>query len=360
MPDLKKWMLTSVLALAVGGATTLSEAYAETEHHWKMATTITGGPLMELGAQAYAKRIAELTDGRIEIEVFPAGTLGKALDVSNTVRKGIAEVGHTWMGYDWGKDKTTVLFGGFAGSMDSERMLHWLYEGGGEDLWREFRQERFGLVSFPLFVRPAEVFLHSNRPVRTLEDLNGLKLRTAGAWLELSSELGAAPVTMAAGDVYTSLERGTIDATEWGTLYENISPGFYQIAKYVVVPGVHQPTAPYELVINDEAFAALSDHDKQMVQLAAEMVTLESWLKIGDEDAKALEFYRENGNELIVLDDEVKRKVKRIATSWAEQQAQGNDWFSRVFDSQQAYELLWKDAESYREVALPEQASVAN
>lgn len=360
MTTFRTRVLTSAFTIIAGSALAMTAANAEAEHQWKMATTVTGGPLMELGAQAYAERVAQLTDGRVEIEVFPAGALGKALDVSNTVRKGIAEIGHTWMGYDWGKDETVVLFGGFAGSMDSERMLHWLYAGGGEDLWHEFREERFGLVSYPMFMRPAEVFLHSNRPVSTLEDLKGLKLRTAGAWLEISSELGAAPVTMAAGDVYTSLERGTIDATEWGTLYENISPGFNQIAKYVVVPGVHQPTAPYELVINEDAFAELSDHDKEMVKLAAKMVTIESWMKIGDEDAKALQYYRDNGNEVIVLDDEVKHKVKELADAWADKKADGNEWFQRVLAEQRAYEQLWLEAESYRDVALPAPAAPSN
>lgn len=360
MPDKSGWMLPALATAVLGLCASGGMALAEAEHKWKMATTVTGGPMMELGIKAYAERVLEMTDGRVEIEVFPAGALGKALDVSGTVRKGIAEVGHTWMGYDWGKDKTVVLFGGFAGSMDSERMLHWLYEGGGEELWAEFRDERFDLVSMPLFIRPAEVFLHSKTPVSTLEDLEGLKLRTAGAWLELSSELGAAPVTMAAGDVYTSLERGVIDATEWGTLYENVSPGFNKIAKYVVVPGVHQPTAPYELVINPEAWDALSEQDQHMLRLAAKLVTLESWMTIGDEDARALQYYRDNGNEVIVLDDSVKRKVKDIAGAWADVQAEDNPWFARVLEAQRAYEQLWLEAESYREVALPEAAVAAN
>ncbi len=356
----RRWLLGTVLAAVASVGPMLGQVQAEALHKWKMATTVTGGPMMELGIKAYAERVAEMTDGRVEIEVFPAGALGKALDVSTTVRKGIAEVGHTWMGYDWGKDKTTVLFGGFAGSMDSERMLHWLYEGGGQDLWAEFRQERFDLVSMPLFIRPAEVFLHSKKPVSSLDDLQGLKLRTAGAWLELASELGAAPVTMAAGDVYTSLERGVIDATEWGTLYENVSPGFNKIAKYVIIPGVHQPTAPYELVINPDAWAELSDLDKQMVKLAAKVVTLESWMTIGHEDAKALQYYRDNGNEVIVLSDEVKRKAKDIATVWADKQAAENPWFKRVMDAQREYEQSWLEAEDYRDVALPMKAAAAN
>ena len=344
---LARWLMLA------GGLMLAATAMAQ-EHKWKMATSWSGGPLMEIGAKAFAERINLLSDGRIQVEVFPAGTLGKALAVSETVKNGVAEAGHTWMGYDWGKDKATVVFGGFAGSMDSERMLHWLYEDGGADMWREFRDEKFGVVSMPLFIRTAEAFLHSRKPVRNMSDLQGLKLRTAGAWLEISKSMGAAPVTMAGGEVYTALERGAIDATEWGTLYENISPGFYKIAKYVIIPGVHQPVAPFELIINKDAWAKLSDHDKQLVQLAAKLVTFESWTKIGDEDAKALQFYKDAGNEIIELDPDVQRSVKKEAIAWGKAQEKDNPWFKKAYESQLAYETLWKDASRYRNVASPE------
>lgn len=324
------------------------------EHNWKMATSWGGGPLMELGAKGFAEKIEFLTEGRIEVDVFTGGTLGKALNVSDTVKNGVAQVGHTWMGYDWGKDKAVVVFGGFAGSMDSERMLHWLYEGGGVDLWRDFRMDKFGVVSMPLFIRPAEVFLHSNKPVRTMDDLQGLKLRTAGAWLEISESMGASPVTMPGAEVYTSLERGAIDATEWGTLYENISPGFHKIAKYVIIPGVHQPSAPFELVINKDAYAALSDRDKELVALAAKLVTYESWLRVGDEDSKALQFFRDAGNEIIELDAEVQREVKKSAIEWGKVQGADNEWFKKGYESQREFEHRWKDANRYRNVAAPE------
>lgn len=336
------------LSLMLPGAAALAA-----EHNWKMATSWGGGPLMELGAKAFAEKIEMLTDGRVEVEVFTGGTLGKALNVTDTVKNGVAQAGHTWMGYDWGKDKAAVVFGGFAGSMDSERMLHWIYEGGGLQMWRDFRMEKFGVVSMPLFIRTAEAFLHSNKPVRTMDDLQGLKVRTAGAWLEISQSMGAAPVTMPGAEVYTSLERGAIDATEWGTLYENITPGFHKIAKYVVIPGVHQPVAPFELIINKEAYAALSDRDKSLVDLAAEIVTLESWMRIGHEDAKALQFFRDEGNEIIELAPEVQREVKATGVKWGKEQEASNEWFKKAYESQLAYEELWKDATSYRNVAAP-------
>ena len=341
-------MLGAAAAMTVGLSLSGNAIAAET--NWKMAASWGGGPLMEIGAQAFAEKVKFLTDGRIEIKVFPSGQLSKGLEVRAAVAKGVAEVGHTWMGYDWGKDKTTVLFGGYAGSMDSERMLHWIYEGGGLELQRQFNEEKFGIISMPLFTRTAEAFLHSRKPVRTLDDLNGLKFRTAGAWLDISKGLGAAPVTMPGGEVYTSLERGAIDATEWGTLYENMSTGFHKIAKYVIIPGIHQPTAPFELAINPKAWGKLSKRDQELVSLAAKMVTFESWTRIGHEDAKALDFYKKQGNEIIVLDAAVQSKAKKLGIAWAQEQAKSNAWFDKVLKSQIAFEELWKDASHYRNV----------
>ena len=335
-------------ATGIGISLGLSNDGLAAETKWKMATSWGGGPLMEIGAKAFAEKVKFLTNGRIEIQVFPSGQLGSALKVSETVRNGVAEVGHTWMGYDWGRDKTTVVFGGFAGSMDSERMLHWLYEAGGLEMWRKFREEKFGVISMPCFIRTAEAFLHSRKAVRTLADLKGLKIRTAGAWLEISKSLGAAPVTMPGGEVYTSLERGVIDATEWGTLYENISAGFNKIAKYVIIPGVHQPVAPFEILFNKKAWNKISDRDKALVEEAAKMVTFETWTRIGHEDAKALDFYRKAGNVIIELDESVQIQTKKLARKWAAEQAKGNPWFAKVWKSQQAFEELWKDAARYR------------
>ena len=345
-------------ALAAAGAGLVAAplvsrgALAQQSHSFKMATAWPGGPLMDIGAKAFAEKVELLTDGRVKVQVFPGGALGNALKVPETVKNGVAEMGHTWMGYDWGQDTTTVVFGGFAGSMDTERMLHWIYEGGGADLQRKFRDEQAGVVSMPLFIRTAEVFLHSRKPVRTMEDLKGLKLRTAGAWLDMAKQMGAAPVTTAGGDVYPMLERGVIDATEWGTLWENISPGFYKVAKYLIIPGVHQPTAPFELCINKAAWAKLSPRDQKLVEQAAKMVTFESWTRIGHEDAKSLDVYKAAGNEVIELSPEVQYETRKVALAWAEEEGKKNKWFKEVLDSQLAYEKAWKGADRYRKVLV--------
>ena len=348
MKTINKLLATIVATLLIFS----SSVFAADKHKFKMATSWGGGPLMEIGAKAFAENVKRMSNGRIQIEVFPSGTLGPGLKVSETVKNGVADMGHTWIGYDWGKDKTAVLFGGYAGSSDTEKMLHWLYRAGGAELQREFRDQKFGLISMPLFVRTSEVFLHSRKPVKTLKDLQGLKLRTAGAWLEISKGMGASPVTMPGGEVYTALERGTIDATEWGTLYENKSPGFHKVTKYVIIPGVHQPTAPFELLINKKAWGKLSNEDKKLLEDAAFMTTMNSWLTIGDEDAKALEFFKSKGNEIIELAPEVQYEGREAGVKWAEGVAKENAYFKKVLDHQLKYFELWKDSSKYRNVKV--------
>jgi TRAP-type mannitol/chloroaromatic compound transport system substrate-binding protein len=322
------------------------------KYSWKMTTAWAGGPLMDIGAKAFAERLEFLSGGRMKVQVFPGGALGNPLKVSETVKNGVAEMGHTWMGYDWGADPTTVIFGGYAGSFNSEYMLHWLYEAGGAEMQKQYRDEKFGIVSIPLFIRTAEVFLHSRKSVKTMADLKGLKLRTAGAWLEMSKELGAAPVTTAGGDIYPALERGVIDAVEWGTLWENISPGFWKVAKYLIIPGVHQPTAPFELCINKDVWGKLSNDDRKLIELTAKLVTFETFTRIGQEDAKALDFFRKNGNEIVELDPEVQYAAREQGARWADKTKAGNAWFAKALQSQRDFEALWKDAPRYRNVKV--------
>jgi len=346
-------------ALAAGGLLltslmTAEPARAAQTYQLDMATSWSSGPLWDLGAKAFADRLAQLSGGRIQVTVHPAGAIGEPLRVTDSVRRGIADMGHTWSGYDWGRDTTTVVLGGFAGSMSDERMLHWLYAADGVEHWKSFRQDRFGVVGMPLFFRTMEVFLHSRVPVRTLEDLKGVQIRTAGAWVPLLEALGASPVATAGNEIYPMLERGVIDAVEWGSPWENTFPRFYEVTSYVIMPGIHQPTAPFELQVNQRVWDAFSDEDKALVELAAKLVTLESWLAIGHNDLGAMRYYAEEaGQEIIELEPEVQVAAKSLALEWADQQSAENEWFARIWASQREFEQLWQHADRYRRV-VPE------
>ena len=101
-------------SLALGAASAAQAQSGGPSYQWKMATGWPGGPLMDVGAKLFAERMEQFSGGRFKIQTFPGGAIGNALKVPETVKNGLAECGHTWMGYDWGKDPTTVLFGGYA------------------------------------------------------------------------------------------------------------------------------------------------------------------------------------------------------------------------------------------------------
>jgi TRAP-type mannitol/chloroaromatic compound transport system substrate-binding protein len=120
-----------LMRAAIAAAATSILAVPASAQSFRMATSWGGGPHLEVMAKGFASNAAQLTDGKVKFEVFPAGTIGSPLKVTETVQKKVAQAGHHWSGYDYGLDKTAVLFGGYAGSMPAEHYIHWLYEGGG-------------------------------------------------------------------------------------------------------------------------------------------------------------------------------------------------------------------------------------
>jgi TRAP-type mannitol/chloroaromatic compound transport system substrate-binding protein len=338
--------------LAIGAAVALSGAVAAgtaaAAEKWSMATAWGGGPLLELMAKGAAADIGLLTDGEIEVEVFPGGTLGSPLKVTNTIEKGVAQIGHNWAGYDWGIDRTAVLFGGFAGSLPPVEMLHWMYKGGGLQLYQEWRMEKFGVVVFPCGSIPREIFMHSHKKVETLADFKGMKVRTSGAWAEIAQSLGASTVILAGAEVYPALERKVVDAIEWGTPSMNESHGFAKVAEYIILPGLHQPVAFQECEINKAAWDKLSDRNKKLIELATRDTTLNVWMQIGHDDAISFQKYIDAGSQVVDVDDAFKAEAAKATADWAAKQAAENAWFKRVWEHQQAYAKQWAQAERYR------------
>jgi len=344
MKGKKKLVLLITAALFVGMSFLTNPALAEGKvYKWKMATSWPPGiPLYRDMAEVFAKHVERQSGGRMIIRILPGGTVAPALEVTDTVRKGITELGHSWPGYDIGRDPTTAILGGYAGGMESVPMMHWLYAGGGKELWAELRMEKFGVVAFPCGIRPPEAFAHSHKPIRTLEDFKGLKMRTVGAWAQILPKLGGSVVSLPGAEVFPALERKVIDATEWATPGENVISGFHEIAKYVIVPGVHQPSAPFELTINKEKWDILPADLKAIIEESAKLTTFESWYRIGKLDMGAMEIFRQNGNEIIQLSPETPTRAHEMGRKWAADIALTNPSFNKVMESQNAFEKKWK------------------
>jgi len=229
-------------------------------------------------------------------------------------------------------------------------LIIWLYQAGAADLWFEYRKERFGVASVPCGVFPTEIFLHSKKRIETLEDLKGIKLRTAGAWAEIAGSLGASTVILPGAEVYPALERGVIDAIEWSSPSVNLPSGFHKIAKYIIMPGVHQPGATMECVFNMDAWEGVSERDREMLRLAGRLMMLDSWTRYAFRDIAALEEMHSAGNEFVILDSEFIRAANKAADEWADEQASKDAWFKRVLQHRRIFQ---RDMENWPTFRFP-------
>ena len=337
------------LSLVLGTALTPQSAHAQ-EFEWSMATPWSGGHWLEVGAKGFAELVREYTDGRVDITVYQADTVGSALKVTETVRNGVAEVGHNWPSYDYGVDKTGVIFGGWAGGLNPQEYMMWLYNAGGAELWREWRLETSDVVAIPCGVLETEVFLHSHKAVRTLEDYQGMKVRTSGAWAEIASELGASTVTMSGSEVFNALERKIVDGIEWGGPGINSTAGFDKVAEYIITPGIHAPGGAHECIFNRAAWDKLSDRDKRMIEAAGKQMVLNTFLAYAEDDLEGYEKLMEGGdNTLVELDSSFIEAAEDASNAWAEKQAAENDWFERAYKHQRDFEQDLQDWQKFRQ-----------
>lgn len=334
-----------VLATSLAAA---SAGVSAAEMEWKMATPWGGGPWLERDAQTFADYANRLTGGDVEIEVFPGGTLGGALRVTNTVKAGVAEVSHNYINYDYGTDPTAALLAGHSSGLTPEEFMLWMYQGGGAELYEEFRREVFDVVAFPCSILGTEIFLHSNKKVETLEDFQGLRLRTSGAWAEIASRLGASTVVMAGSEIYNALDRGVIDAAEWGSPEMNKPTGFQDVAQYVVLPGVHQSGGFLECQVNQEAWDGLSAEQQEQLRLAGKLSVFDSWLASSYADLEAYQTLVDGPNEIVQLDPSFIEAIYEETRAWEDEHAEDNEWFARVLESQRDFKHSMQTWQQYR------------
>jgi TRAP-type mannitol/chloroaromatic compound transport system substrate-binding protein len=314
-----------------------------------MATSWGNGPHFEVMVHGFVKRVEQLTQGEVRIEPFPAGIIGSAVEVVDTVHQGVAQAGHHWSGYDWTRDKTSVLFGGYAGSLPAEHFVHWLYQGGGIELWQQWRDEEYDVIGFPCGSHSDEVFMHSKKRIQTIDDLRGLRLRTSGAWAEIAQRLGASTVVLPGAQVYPALEGGVVDAIEWANPGINYAVGFHRVAPYVILPGVHQSSSAQECVFNKETWASFTAAQQDLIKAAAKLTLVDVWFGFNDSDVDALQRFKDDGAEIIIVDDAFIRKAEAATRAWEDETAASEGgWFAKVLASQRSFADRWANASLYR------------
>ena len=343
-------VVVGVLALTAWAA----PVQADAKYKWKLTTFVPerSGVYRDF-VNVFINYVHEITDGEVEIKGFGVGVLANAFEGPKAVQDGVADIAFFYPAFLVNKDPANALFTGMPGGLSAEAMFHWLYEGGGEKLWVDQRRETMGLHPVISGIGPTEIFMNSHRAVRTEADLKGIKARTAGAWADLLTELGGSPTVLQVTEIFTSLERKIIDATEFATPSTNIILGYHNVAKYIILPGIHSPSFAYEALWKKDVWDGLSDDLKAKLELAGRMATLTGFLKTGMADLEAMKKLRAGKNEFVTLSPELIKKVRVIARAWserkaAEQTAKGNPWMQKVSTSYYDFLDKWVKYGDYR------------
>ena len=258
-------------------------------------------PGLGTGAEFLAEQINVMSGGRIHVVVYGAGELVPAFEIFDAVAGGSAQMGHGSAYYWKGKYPALQFFSTTPFGMTAMEMNSWLYHGGGMQLWQK-AYEQFGLVPAASGNTGVQMAGWFNKEVNSLEDLKGLKMRIPGLAGEVLKRAGGTPVNLPGGELFTSLQSGTIDATEWVGPYNDLAFGFHKIARYYYYPGWHEPGTTLECFINKAAFEELPE-DLQSIVLNA--------CRVANQDMLA-EYIARNNDALETLVNEHNVKLREL------------------------------------------------
>lgn len=250
------------------GEVPLVNAITEKKIRWKMVTTWPPNfPVLGEVANAYAEWVNIMSGGRLEIKVYGGGELIPALEVFEAVSSGSAEMGSGASYYWAGRDPSVQFFTTMPFGMNAQQMNAWMYGGGGLALW-EKSYDRFNLVPRPAGNTGVQMAGWFNKEINTIEDFKGLKMRMPGLGAKVLKRAGGSPVLSAGSELFTNLERGVIDATEWIGPYHDYIMGFHKIAKYYYAPGWHETGSNLEFMYNKREYDDLPADLKMIVDTA--------------------------------------------------------------------------------------------
>lgn len=305
---------------------------------WRMISTWGEGSSQLEFDKTFVDVVNELSDGAIKIKLHGVDQLAPADQVLDTVSNGTVEMGGDWPNYWSGKNTAFDLLGSHAMGFSIWDYFLWINEGGGEEIYNEIYSQ-YNTVYFPHTLSGMESGIRSNKPINSLEDLAGIKIRMAGLiQSELTERLNAIPTTVPTHEIYESLQRGVIDAAEFSTPYADEIMKLEEVTDYWLTPGWHQTAAVYGVSVNKDAWESLPDDYKEIIRKASKITMTQNSATYAYKDAQSTEkMINDDGIEVTSLSEEEIEQIGEITYEIIEDLAKENDDFAKVLQSQMDY-----------------------
>jgi TRAP-type mannitol/chloroaromatic compound transport system substrate-binding protein len=301
----------------------------------KLATSWT--PEKMTGLQTSAERLAQsitaMSDGRLKVTVYPAGTLVRAFEVFDAVGAGVAEMYHASDYYFADKSPALNFFCAVPYGMTADELCSWIDFGGGQALWDE-ASARFNIKPLMALNTGVQMGGWFNKEVNSPDDFKGLRYRMPGLGAEVLNRMGATVVTTPGSEIVSALRSGAIDASEWVGPWMDMELGLDQAADYYYYPGFHEPGTNNTLGVNKALWDGLQSSERALIEAAAQAEVTRSLAQFNAENVKALKRLREDKRIKITrFNDELIKVFGKLSKEVLADTAAKDPLTRRVYDS---------------------------
>jgi len=317
---------------------------------WKMVTNWPASINLWKGDQNFCDLVNKLSAGKLEIQFYKGGDLVPSIGVFDAVSKGRVEAGAQWASYWAGKNSAFEFGGSFPMGLTAQDHINWYYYGGGKEEY-DYLFGKFNMVHFAHMTTGVESGIRSNVPLKSLADLKGKKLRVAGkAAGYMLQKVGAAQTMVASGEIYQALQLKTLDGAEFCTPAVDWDLGFAEVTKHNLAPGWHQPSTIFGVVINKEAWDALTPELQNIIEVASKANMAQMTAYYEKLNIQALKNFEKAGTTVYRYSEKDLEMLEKYAWEWVEQEAAKNPDYKRMA---QSYFQFMKDYAQTRTYTIP-------
>ena len=345
------WLLVIERAskITANTSTESRESTNDQRYEWKLVTSWPKNfPGLGMAPENFAKAVNEMSNGRLTIKVYGGGEIVPALEVFSAVSQGTVEMGHAAAYYWKGKIPASPFFTAVPFGLTAQEMNGWLHYGGGMALWRELYAP-FNIIPFAGGNTGVQMAGWFNREIKTIEDLKGLKMRIPGVGGEVFSRAGGSSVTLPGSELYTSLQTGVIDATEWVAPYNDMSLGLQDVAKYYYYPGWHEPGPTLEFTVNKTAFESLPKDLQKIIEVATRYANQDMLDEYTARNNASLTDLEANyDTQLKQIPDDVIRALNKAADEYYRELAAQDEMADKIY---QSWDKFRQDVKNYHRIS---------
>jgi TRAP-type mannitol/chloroaromatic compound transport system substrate-binding protein len=345
----RNFLAASGAGLAAAAVAAPAVAQSAPEVKWRLTSSFPKSlDTIYGGAETISKQVAELTDNRFQIQVFAAGEIVPGLQALDAVSNNTVEMCHTCSYYYVGKDPTFAIGTAVPFGLNARQMNAWLFQGGGNELFNEF-YKKFNVYGIPAGNTGAQMGGWFRKEIKTVADLQGLKMRIAGITGQVLAKLGVVPQQVAGGDIYPALEKGTIDAAEWVGPYDDEKLGFNKVAPFYYYPGWWEGGPTVHAMINVEKWNSLPKSYQAALTNACTTANTVMAAKYDLQNPAALRRLVAAGTQLRPFSQEVMEACFTAANQLYTEIGSKNADFKKIIEAMQATRsdqyLWWQVAE---------------